>query len=404
MDVSDANLDCRPSHRHQIRSYPSAALWLLLAYVLTACNTVPRATDTQLETTRVERPAIHTDEAGLWLVSDKYENSLRSSGRLEKDPTLNAYVRSVLCRIAPSDCQTVRLYIVRSPHFNAFMSPNGALIVWSGMLLRAANEAQLAYVLGHEMGHYWQRHSVQRWRSARAGSDLAALFSVAAAAAGVGYIGPIGGLVAMGNLSSFSKDQERDADEIGLRALANANYDPLAASHLWRSIQREVKARPDRPALFFASHPSTDEREETMQTRGKAVAGTSAKHIHEARFRTAIEPFVKRWIADEVRVHSFEVGQALLRQFRDQGVSGGLIDFFVGEIHRRRADEGDGQLALKAYARAAESDDAPTELYRSIGLVHQRMGDKNAASDAFRTYLRRSPNAPDRQMIQSYLN
>ena len=71
-----------------------------------------------------------------------------------RDPVLNAYVRKVLCRtIGDAHCAPIRLYIIRTSQFNASMAPNGMMQVWTGLLLRMDNEAQLATVLGHEMGH-----------------------------------------------------------------------------------------------------------------------------------------------------------------------------------------------------------------------------------------------------------
>jgi predicted Zn-dependent protease len=65
-----------------------------------------------------------------------------------RDPALNAYVRSVLCKVTDDYCRDVRVYIVDVPYFNASMAPNGAMMVWTGTLLRVRNEAQLALVLG----------------------------------------------------------------------------------------------------------------------------------------------------------------------------------------------------------------------------------------------------------------
>ena len=59
------------------------------------------------------------------------------------------------------------------PQFNAMMAPNGMMLVWSGLLLRVENEAQLAAILGHELGHYLERHSVEQLRAAKDRAVLA---------------------------------------------------------------------------------------------------------------------------------------------------------------------------------------------------------------------------------------
>ena len=73
------------------------------------------------------------------------------------------------CRTSPAGSAPVIVptsgsTLVRTPYFNASMAPNGMMQVWSGLLLRVDNEAQLAAVLGHEIGHYLARHSVERLR------------------------------------------------------------------------------------------------------------------------------------------------------------------------------------------------------------------------------------------------
>src|SRR3546814_7901660 len=71
-------------------------------------------------------------------------------------------------------CDATRVYILREPTFNATMSPNGTMRVYSGLLLRVRSEAGLAAVLGHEFGHFEKRHALMQFKAARGGSDLLA--------------------------------------------------------------------------------------------------------------------------------------------------------------------------------------------------------------------------------------
>ena len=99
-----------------------------------------------------KRPELHTDEAGLWMVLDNMEEKLKTSGNRITDPHINQYVREIVCKLAGPDCASIRIYVMQVPLFNATMAPNGIMQIWTGLLLRAKNEAQLAYVLGHEIG------------------------------------------------------------------------------------------------------------------------------------------------------------------------------------------------------------------------------------------------------------
>src|SRR3546814_7170439 len=86
---------------------------------------------------------------------------------------MSAYVKSVLCRAVGTDrCDATRVYILREPTFNATMSPNGTMRVYSGLLLRVRSVAALAAVLGHAFGNFEKRPSLMQLKAARGGSDL----------------------------------------------------------------------------------------------------------------------------------------------------------------------------------------------------------------------------------------
>jgi hypothetical protein len=116
------------------------------------------------------RPASSTDEGGLWHVMNRVENDTKRSRHLIRDPAWDAYLRDIMTRLSADFSNDMRIYLMRTPYFNATMAPNGMMQVWTGLLLRVDNEAELAAILGHEMGHYMQRHSLAKLRDARARS------------------------------------------------------------------------------------------------------------------------------------------------------------------------------------------------------------------------------------------
>ena len=105
------------------------------------------------------------------------------------------------------------------------MAPNGMMVVWTGLLLRAQNEAQLAAVIGHESGHYIKRHSLKSWLDAKARTDLMVLLSIGIGVGGVpagGNIFNITQLLQAGFMAKHSRDNEREADYIGKDKLISA--------------------------------------------------------------------------------------------------------------------------------------------------------------------------------------
>ena len=135
------------------------------------------------------RPDRGTDENGLWDQFDKEEEKLKRSRFLIRDPELNAYIAGIACRVAGDYCRDMRVYIVRTPYFNASMAPNGMMQVWSGCLLRCQSEAQIAAVIGHEIGHYLRRHGVDRFRDAQQKAAFSALLGLGLSVAGAGRFG-----------------------------------------------------------------------------------------------------------------------------------------------------------------------------------------------------------------------
>ncbi len=168
----------------------------------------------------------NADERGMWMVDDESERVTRDSRLIIRDEALNSYVRSVLCRAVGDDrCGGVRIYILRVPIFNASMSPNGTMRVYSGLLLRMRNEAELASILGHEFAHFELRHSLEDFRRRRSSSDLLAWTAVMGALAA--SYGSGGGqsygdyrISVYGALARFNRDQERGADIRGFGYMA----------------------------------------------------------------------------------------------------------------------------------------------------------------------------------------
>ncbi len=381
---------------HRLRVLGVLLLGLLS---VTACTTVePIAPG--------ERPSVETDEAGLWRQFDKVEDAVRSSGRVVVDPTLNGYVRDVICRLAPQHCADIRFHIVRVPHMNASMAPNGYMEIWTGFLLRAQNEAQLAYVLGHELGHYLQRHSLKRWRDYRGKSSALSVLRVITGLAGVGYVGDISQLLAIGTLFKFSRDQEREADDIGFELMVSAGYDPNEAAGIWQrlSAEREAADEPD-SLIFFATHPDTSERIATLNQRASTARVKGRNYVVNAdQYFQVVQTYRAQWLRDELRLRQPQRSEVLLKNLLATGEKSPDVYYALGEVYRIRNDDGDIEKAIAQYRLAQLSDSPPPELYRSLGLCYQNSQRYSQARDAFRRYLELKPNASDKQMVESMLD
>lgn len=349
-----------------------------------------------------EQPALESDEAGLWMAMDRSEQELKSSGQVIEDRKLNKYVRKVVCRLSKEYCKHLRVYIVRQAGFNASMAPNGALHIWSGAILRAENEAQLAYVLGHEMAHYKSRHTLKRWRDLRAKTDGMVFFQFATAVAGLGIIGDLAALAVLGEHFAFNREQETEADDSGLKMMVRAGYDPREAAKVWQRLIEEKEAAEEEEDFFFSTHPTSDKRQKALAATAKKYAGKK-RRIGRKPFHQATRRFHRAWLRDELRQRDYARIEALIRHQRGFGRQPGMLSFMEGELYRLRADDGDDQKAVAAYKKALNSKGAPPEAYRSLGLVYWSMDRPKSARSAFRKYVRRMPKAEDRAMVESYI-
>jgi beta-barrel assembly-enhancing protease len=353
---------------------------------------------------RFEQPDIASDEGGLWALMDREEDKLKRSRFLLDDSALHRYVSGIACRLAADHCPDMRVYLVRTPYFNASMAPNGMMQVWSGLLLRAANEAQLAAVLGHEIGHYLQRHSVARMRDARSKSGFAQFLGIALGAAGAGSIGQIAQLGILASTFAFSRDNEREADAIGLELMHRAGYDPMEASRVWAQLIEEDKGENGGGAVLFATHPAPDERRETLEAAARALTGDGASGAtHAERYRAHIEPVRLLMVRDELRRRVPDSSLRLFDQLLAQNGRDGLLLYARAEALRARGKPDDAGLALAALDEADGKPGRPPEAQRLRGQLLRSRGDTDGARDAYAHYLNLKPEAPDAPMIRRYI-
>ncbi|HVP61089.1 MAG TPA: M48 family metallopeptidase [Myxococcaceae bacterium] len=205
------------------------------------------------------------------LVSDEQENQLGEQVKQEldkqgtkfiQDPEIVNYVRGVAEKIfvsASKDRPGVnwKVYVIDDPkQVNAFATPGGSLYVFSGLLMAADNEAQLAGVWGHESGHVVARHS------ARQMVDAMGLETVLGITLGQNpnQLAQLAGtLAAKGALLSYSRQDETEADEYGARYAAQARYDPHGIVQFFEKLKTMEGDVPS-IAQFLSDHPLTGDR------------------------------------------------------------------------------------------------------------------------------------------------
>jgi predicted Zn-dependent protease len=207
-----------------------------------------------------------------------YQEVLADSQVVNSGPNVET-VHRVVSKLAAEVGESGRNFdwqvsVVESPQVNAFCLPGGKIVVYTGILPVAQNEAGLATVLGHEIAHATARHGAQRmFRSQLAQT---ALMGAAYSMSDMDYqkrqtiMGLLGAGAQYGVILPFGREHETEADQMGLHYMARAGYDPREAIAFWERMSGAGRAQPPE---FLSTHPSHGNRIETLkQSLPKALA------------------------------------------------------------------------------------------------------------------------------------
>ncbi|MBL8200810.1 MAG: M48 family metallopeptidase [Chromatiales bacterium] len=236
---------------------PAATLAaLLLAALLLAGCAVPIVSESELES-----------ESG------KQFQEMRAQMPASTDVRTRAYINCVSSAIVqqlekPYVDEDWDVEVFESEDINAFAMPGGRIGVFTGLLAVAENQEQLAAVIGHEVAHVTQQHSlkrVNREMTTRAG--VIAGTAVLGGGYGVGDVLSMGAQIGLS--LPFSRANEVEADTVGLNYMAAAGFNPAESIQLWKNMGRKTKLGPPQ---FLSTHPSGDNRiQELIQQLPEAL-------------------------------------------------------------------------------------------------------------------------------------
>jgi beta-barrel assembly-enhancing protease len=356
------------------------------------------------------------DELGLWQQMDRVEEEIAGSNLLIKDPRLTRYLQDLIGSVGGPAAKDMRIYLARIPDFNAMMFPSGFAVVFSGLLLRMRNEAQLAGVIAHESGHFLRRHMIRMWRDMKRKSDLFAIGSLAlgmGGAVGGVYTGDIAQLAQLGTIMSlfrYNRLMEAEADAMGARLLAERGYPAIQMANTWEQLIGEEEAsaryrrkRRHRDWSLFATHPSPESRMADLKISAAEV--TLPGRVYDdrrARYLAAINDIRPTLLDDQVKLNDPGASQYLIETLARDGWNG-LLRFYEAEVWRLRNRAGDEQRAAQGYAIAVAYPDAPADAWRWHGLALVKQGHQAEGRRALSRYLQMKPGAPDAPFIRQMI-
>ena len=204
-----------------------------------------------------------------WQAGQQLEVQLARQLRLSRDRTLTGYVNSVgqsMARQTRLGNRPWRFYVVEDDAINAFNVPGGLVYINTGLIARAGSASELAGAIAHEVAHGAARHGTQRLSAANETNQIAGVL-----------LGRSGGaeriaaqIAAQGAFASFSRRDEREADELGVQIMANAGWDPDGLADLLARLAQNERSG---GVAFFRTHPLSSDRMRAVQQMASRYDG-----------------------------------------------------------------------------------------------------------------------------------
>ncbi|QMV64028.1 M48 family metalloprotease [Pseudomonas berkeleyensis] len=217
----------------------------------------------------------------------RYNQEIAKENPRYNDAKLQAYIQRVGERVARASHRNQLNYVftlVDSPDVNAFALPGGYIYIHRGLLAYLNSEAELAAVLGHEVGHVTARHSVRQQSQSTAWGLLG---QAAAIGTGVGALGDLTSVMGNAFVRGYGRDMELEADGLGAQYLARGGYDPQAMIEVVRVLKNQEDFARDQAAArgeaqpaggyhgLFNTHPDNDRRLKEVIGPAQALVGGS---------------------------------------------------------------------------------------------------------------------------------
>ncbi|MGL4316773.1 MAG: M48 family metalloprotease [Pseudomonas sp.] len=258
------------------------------------------------------QPAIADDlpslgDASSSIVSPEQEHQLGRAwlsilrGQVDQlsDPQLKDFVETSVYRLAETsqvEDRRLEFVLLNSPQLNAFAAPGGIIGVNGGLFLYAQTEAEYASVLAHELAHLSQRHfarGIEAQQRMQVPMMAAMLAGIVAAAAGAGNVGMAAIMstqaAAIQAQRRFSRQNEQEADRIGLLNLEKAGYDPRAMPSMFERLMRQYRYD-SKPPEFLLTHPVTESRIADTRNRAEQYqAGGAEDSLRYQQLRARVQ-------------------------------------------------------------------------------------------------------------------
>lgn len=274
------------------KSFSVCLTVILTVFVLSGCSTNPATGAKQFT-------ALMSPQQELQIGAEQHREIAKLYNIQETGYPLQDYVQRIGQKVSKDTERpdiTYKFYVLDSPDVNAFALPGGYVYVTRGLVAYANSEAELAAVLGHEVAHITARHSAERYSRGVLTSLGAAVISAALDAPDASRALGIGSEL---YIKSYSRGQEHEADDLGIRYLSRAGYDPLAMSRFLSNLNAHTalenklagRGKSSTVESYFSTHPQTADRiNQTITKAGNYPIGSD--RINRDAYLNAIDGMI----------------------------------------------------------------------------------------------------------------
>lgn len=312
-----------------------------------------------------ELPTLGDRISGIISLDEEYRmgreflKSVRRTTSTISDPLINDFVVNFTHDLAVhSDLQDYRLafIVIDSQALNAFATPGGVIGVNGGLFLNAETEDEFASVIAHEIAHVSQRHFARSVEDAqrRRIPELATLLASIILMGTGSDAGPAAVMAAQGrsieNQLRFSRQNEAEADRIGLRTMVNAGYDPEGMANLFDRLM-DLSRFSSRPPEFLLSHPLTESRISDARSRATRIPFRNTPDSTTKEYnlmRARIEEHYKANKTDAIAEFSRRVNQAEAQAEEDVARYALALAYSSDNQHEKALEEIDTLLARQS--------------------------------------------------------
>jgi len=196
-------------------------------------------------------------------MGNSYAQQIEQQLPIIRDPEVARYINVLgdsIARVVDDRQLTWRFSVVDQPDINAFAVPGGHIYIYRGLIEKTSNMSELAGVLGHEIAHITQRHSMKQMAAAQRTNIVGTAVCVVYPSVCQGAAGAVAQTALSAGFAKFSRDDEREADRFGVTYVTRAGIDPRGMPSMFRILMRERQRNPSAVDAFFASHPIEETR------------------------------------------------------------------------------------------------------------------------------------------------